>query len=202
MHDAVSEYGLLYQDRPPFEVLSTKWLPYEDVIRLKRIEEMTEVYYNSGQFTHTLEALTQHFQSPFSLFEALGNYYLEQGLLEVSHNRIARYEILLQFIQTVDEENVDRYRELLTFDLYLRENVKNRPAFCGEATVEKEEMAAFYDREAEEHYYLQGYEGFDKRQLRKMTHLEKLDGKVYLFDYQNRNPFTNQAAVCEVELTT
>lgn len=199
MHEMTSTYELVYQDRPPFEVLSTKWLPYADVIRLKRVEEMTEVYYNSGQFTHTLAALVEHFRSPFALFEALGNFYLENGLLDVSHNRIARYEILLQFIHSVVGTDEDRYKELLTFDLYLRENVKNRPAFCGEVSVGKDEAADFYDKEAESYKYLKGYEGFDKRQLRKMTHLERFDGKLYLFDYQNRNPFTNQAAVYEVE---
>ena len=108
------------------------------------------------------------------------------------------YEILLEFAGKIDGGRIERYRELLTFDLYLRENAKNRPAFCRAPSVGKEEAAAFYDREAKEHNYLKGYEGYDKRQLRKMTHLERLDKKVYLFDYMHRNAYTGQAFVHEI----
>ena len=94
----------------------------------------------------------------------------------------------------------EEFREALTYDLYLRENVKNRPAFAGEETVEKRIAAAFYEREESEHQYLKsGYEGRDRRQMRKMTHLERIGGKLLLFDYQNRDALCNQARVTAVE---
>lgn len=215
MEEKKLDYELLYQDRPPFEVLSTKWLSYEDVICLKGIEEMVEIYYNSGQFEETLELLEREFTDAFSMFEALRDYYEENGLSQVSHTRISRYEILSAFIQQylksehgfINEfaDAIDvwqkQYRESLTYDLYLRENVKNRPAFAGEATVDKETAAAFYDREEKERCYLKGYEQYDKRQMRKMTHLERIGGELLLFDYQNRNPLTNQARVCFITVT-
>lgn len=196
MGEQAKEYELNCQDRPPYEVLSTKWLSYADVIRLKGVEEMVEVYYNSGQFTHTLELLEKEFSDAFSMFEALRDYYEECNLNGVSHTRITRYEILFNFAMEKNPERKELYREKLTYDLYLRENVKNRPAFAGEATVSKEEAAEIYDREAETHSLLPGYTKYDKRQIRKMTHLERVDGKILLFDYQNRNKLTNQAAVC------
>ena len=196
MEEQTEVYSLCFQDRPPYEVLSTKWLPYKDVIRLKGVEEMVEVYYNSGQFTNTLELLEKEFADAFSMFEALRDYYDEHQLNGVSHTRISRYEILYQFILEQNENEKELYREKLTYDLYLRENVKNRPEFAGEVTVSKEEAAEIYDREAETHKLLAGYEKYDKRQLRKMTHLERVDGKILLFDYQNRNKLTNQARVC------
>lgn len=212
MEERIGEYELLYQDRPPFEVLSTKWLPYADVIRLKGVEEMVEVYYNSGQFAKTLELLEQESTDAFSLFEALRDYYELRGLNQVNHTRLSRYEILAEFIAQypewqagfagpVENGSADRreqYRESLTYDLYLRENVKNRPAFAGDATVDKETAAAFYEREEEQREYLKGYERYDKRQMRKMTHLERIGGKILLFDYRNRNPLTNQATVYTV----
>lgn len=199
MEEQTENYNLVYQNRPPYEVLSTKWLPYEDVIRLKGVEEMVEVYYNSGQFVHTLNLLENAFADAFTMFEALRDYYEEQGLNGISHTRIARYEILYQFICKYDSEKKELYREKLTYDLYLRENVKNRPAFAGESTVSKEEVAEIYDREAETHELLPDYTKYDKRQLRKMTHLERVDGKILLFDYQNRSKLTNQARVCLVK---
>lgn len=204
MEEKTKDYELLYQNRPPYEVLSTKWLPYSDVIRLKGLEEMVEVYYNSRQFEYTMELLEQVFGDAFVMFEEMSNYYEEHGYYGVNHNRVARYEILYAFIKEValvQYETLlteEQFRQTLVMDLYLRENMKNRPAFAGDSLVSKEVERTFYDTEAEEHQYLKGYEKYDKRQLRKMTHLENLDGHLILFDYQNRNPLTNQATTYEV----
>ena len=199
MEERAEGYELLYQDRPPFEVLSTKWLSYEDVIRLKGIEEMLEVYCNSGQFIHTMKLLEKAFPDAFTMYDRLSVYYDNRRLRGISHSRIRRYEILLDFAAEWDSTHKEEYRELLTYDLYLRENVKNRPAFAGEPRVTKEEEAAFYEREASERRYLQGYDQYDKRQLRKMTHLERVDHGLFLFDYRNRNRLTNQAAVHQIQ---
>lgn len=204
MEEKTKDYELLYQNRPPYEVLSTKWLPYSDVICLKGLEEMVEVYYNSRQFEHTMELLEQVFGDAFVMFEEMSNYYEEHGYYGVNHNRVARYEILYAFIKEValvQYETLlteEQFRQTLVMDLYLRENMKNRPAFAGDSLVSKEVERTFYDTEAEEHQYLKGYEKYDKRQLRKMTHLENIDGHLILFDYQNRNPLTNQATTYEV----
>ena len=197
MKEHEEEYGLVHKSQPPYEVLYTKWLPYEDVLKLKRIEEMVEVYYNSGQFQYTLKQLVKAFGSPFEMYEALGEYYETKGLHIVSHSRVTRYEILLDFARRYDPEREELYRELLVFDLYLRENMKNRPEFAGEYTVGKEELSAFYEQEAKEHRYLQGYEEYDKRQMRKMTHMERFHYDVVgngepkelciLFDYFRQN---------------
>ena len=201
MHEKTEEYGLVYQDRPPYEVLSTKWLSYSDVIRLKKIEEMVEVYYNSGQFRNTMEQLEQAYASSFEMYGALADYYEKNGLSRISHSRIARYEILYHFIEeTEGTERIAEYREWLTLDLYLRDNVKNRPAFLGENRVKPDEAAAFYKAEEEERRYLSGYEGYDRRQMRKMTHLEKIREEVLLFDYRKRNPLNGDAAVYKVEM--
>lgn len=205
MEEKKNDYELLYKSKPPYEVLSTKWLPYKDVLRLKKVEEMTEVYYNSRQFTYTMEHLVTEFESAFACYEALGNYYEEQGLFERSHSRVSRYDILLDFIRSRGYEE-GFYKELLTFDFYLRENAKNRPDFAGEEQVSPEMARDFYDREAREPKYLiEGYEGREKRKLRKMTHMERFTYNVtkdmqrcdltLLFDYQNRNPLNQEARV-------
>ena len=199
MHEKTKDYRLLYQDRPPFEVLSTKWLSYDDVIRLKGVEEMVEVYYNSGQFVNTLRLLEEEFTDTFALYENLSRYYEENGLHMMNHSRITRYEVLFAFIKAHVGKDVENYRQMLILDLYLRENVKKRPEFAGEVNVDKQKASAFYEKEAEERRYLKGYEGYDKRQLRKMTHLEQINGNLYVFDYRNRNILTNQANVFLIE---
>lgn len=198
MEAQAGNYDLTWQERPPFEVLSTRWLSYREVIRLKQIEEMVEIYYNSGQFVHTMKLLEEAFPDAFSMYETLGAYYGIHHLYGISHSRLERYEILSAFAGEYDGGRKESYREMLTYDLYLRENIKNRPAFAGNPGVTKQEETIFYEREAKEHQYLKGYEQYDKRQMRKMTHLERIKGSLLLFDYRNRDILTNQAFVHEV----
>ena len=208
MEEMKEEYGIVYKSKPPYEVLYTKWLSYEDVLVLKLIEEMVEVYYNSGQFSYTLRYLEKEYDSPFQLFLELGKYYETHELHMMSHSRITRYEILLGFIRSKGFQNEKVYQELLTFDLYLRENVKNRPEFAGTYSVSKEELNDFYEIESEQHQFLRGYEQYDKRQLRKMTHVEKFQYDVLrdctekeiriLFDYENRSKLNHQAQIFEI----
>lgn len=188
-------YELQYKERPPYEVLSTAWLPYQDIVLLKGVEEMVEVYYNSAQYTETLKELEKEFADPFTMYKELASFYEEEHLFEGSHRRAARYEILLRFITKHCPEKGPRFRELLTLDYYLRENAKTRPDFAGEYVVEKEELRNFYEKEAKVHQYLDGYESYDKNQMRKMTHYERFETlqKTILFDYKNKNDFTKEA---------
>lgn len=208
MQEHAGEYGLVYKDRPPYEVLSTNWLSYGDIVRLKQIEEIVEVYYNSGQFSHTLSWIVQEFDSPFSFFESFSLYYEMEGLFGRSHTRIARYEHLLHFIRKSVPEKEGFYKELLIYDLYLRENVKNRPDFAGEERIDKKTLKEFYDEEEKNPVYLKDYGKCDSRKLRKMTHMEKFFYRVnggmeqeetlFVFDYQKRNPLNHEAAVMEI----
>lgn len=202
MYEKAEEYELLYQERAPYEVLSTKWLSYRDVMRLKQIEEMVEVYYNSGQFRNTLECAEEEFADAFSMYEALAEYYESQGLFRVSHSRVARYEILKRFLEKhLPQGRMGECAEWLTLDLYLRDNVRNRPDFLGESSITSDEAAAFYKREETERRYLSDYQGYDRRQMRKMTHLERLGGRLFLFDYRKRDPLNGDAFVYEIEET-
>ncbi len=203
MEQQKEKYGLVYKSTPPYEVLFTKWISYEELLRLKGIEEMVEVYYNSRQFEHTLEAMEKEFASMFEMYEKIGEFYKKRDLHKVQHKRSTRYEIMLMFLVELFPEKEDYYRELLTYDYYLRENAKTRPAFAKENALSKEQMRIFYEKEAEERKYLPGYIQYDKNQMRKMTHLEyfKSLDKMVLFDYQERNPLNQEARTCELSFT-
>lgn len=209
--ERAEEYGIWYLDTPPYEVLRTKWIGYEELRRLKGVEEMVELYYNSGQFTATLSLLEKAFSGPFAMFEKLADYYRERGYAVNNPSRSDRYVILLSFAQAFDGRMLPRYRELLTYDMYLRENVKSRPAFARELAPYRERIRAFYRREETEHRFLPDYEGCDARQLSRLTHLEPFTdfetedssgGKEYflLFDYRHRDALTGGARTCRISL--
>lgn len=202
MEEQKENYQLVYKNDPPYEVLFTKWLSYDDVMKLKGVEEMVEVYYNSDQFSNTLEQLLKNYESPFLFYEKLWEYYRKNTLHQMSHKRAARYEILLDYVKLNHDTESKLFQELLTYDYYLRENAKSRPSFAGGERLTKEEKRAFYEQEEEQHIYLKKYDGYDKNQMRKMTHLERFDvlNKTVLFDYEERNPLNHEARVEIVSL--
>lgn len=197
MHEAAKEYGLVYRDKPPYEVLYTKWLTYEEVCRLKRIEEMVELYYNSNQFTHTLPVLQLVFDSPFAMYEALADFYGENGYFTETPSRIYRYQVLLAFAEKMDADRVALYKELLTFDLYLRENVKSRPVFATDLTSYKKEITEFYRQEESERRFLPDYTEYDSKQLARMTHMEPFRYPVWKVAAECLNDEKRKKLFCE-----
>lgn len=210
MRAKAAEYEILYRQEPPYEVLSSRWISYGELLRLKGVEEMVEVYYNSSQFAHTLEALEGLFPHPYAMFEALAGYYEREGLNGRSHSRLARLEILRAFALERDPEYRELYEELLLLDLYLRENSKSRPAWAKDLSPYREDFRRFYQREVTSPGSLKGYEGYDSRQLAHMTHGEVFFYDVFhtggtppyltVFDYRNRDTLTGNGAVVRVEL--
>jgi hypothetical protein len=147
-------------------------LSFEEVLRLKRIEEMVELYYNSNQFVNTLQFLVQAFDTPFALYGALADFFEKKGYFVNSPARSYRYQVLLEFAREYDGDFEAVYRELLTYDMYLRENLKSRPEFARDLTAYKESMRKFYKEEEENRCYLPAYEQYDYKQLARMTHME------------------------------
>lgn len=183
MMEMCQEYGIVYKTREPYEVLSTKWLDYDHVLKLKTVENMVEVYYNSGQFQNTLEYLEGFFPDAFSIYERLGNFYMEKGYGDVSHTRMRRYEILLEFLENVPEISMDQVKDQMIYDLYLRENLKSRPGFARDQKPFERQIWDFRKRE----------------KVAKNAHVEVFaDGRVLLFDYADRDPLTNNARVTDV----
>ena len=183
MMEMCREYGIVYKTQEPYEVLSTKWLDYDHVLKLKTVENMVEVYYNSGQFQNTLEYLENFFQDAFSIYERLGSFYMEKGYGDVSHTRMRRYEILLEFLEDVPEISMDQVKYQMVYDLYLRENLKSRPGFARDQKPFERQVWDFRKRE----------------KVAKNAHVEVFaDGTVLLFNYADRDPLTNNAHVTDV----
>ena len=183
MMEMCREYGIVYKTQEPYEVLSTKWLDYDHVLKLKTVENMVEVYYNSGQFQNTLEYLENFFPDAFSIYERLGSFYMEKGYGDVSHTRMRRYEILLEFLEDMPEISVDQVKDQMVYDLYLRENLKSRPGFARDQKPFERQVWDFRKRE----------------KVAKNAHVEVFaDGTVLLFNYADRDPLTNNAHVTDV----
>lgn len=207
IYERVEDFGINYTSKPPYEVLYSKWLPYEHKLKLKAIEEVLEIYFNSNQFTVTLPILEQIFPNPFAMYEALADYYEENDLFITTPSRVYRYEVLMQFALRYDNMQEELYTEALTYDMYLREKLKSRPSFCKDMHDFKEDIQKRYNMEENKSFFIE-YAEFDRKQISKMTHMEVFFYPVWdlvlsrtrqskpnyiLFDYKERNPLTHQA---------
>lgn len=179
MYCEAEQYGICYRDLPPYEVLYTKWLSYEEVLKLKQIEEMVELYYNSNQFTHVISVLETAFASPFEMFERLAEFYEENGYFTAAPARAYRYQTLLSFAEKYDEGRAALYRELCVFDMYLRENLKSRPAFAADVREHYDTIRDFYGKPENIRLYLPKYEKMQAKQIMKMTHMEPFSYPVW-----------------------
>lgn len=194
MQEKAGDYGILYGERAPYEVLQTDWMSYADLLRLKGIEQMVEVYYNSHQFSLTLAELLKEWPSAFAFFDALATYYEKNGYGSVQHARARRYEILLDFIGDCMQKpmpELEKYRELLTFDYYLREYAKSRPAFATDITPYKEQLRRIQKVYGKDKHVEPGY---------FMGEARGKEPVFWLFDYENRSPLTKDAALSRVDL--
>ena len=185
MQKEAEGYGIVYKEKEPYEVLSTNWLAYGEVLKLKMVESMVEVYYNSGQFWHTLEYLIPLEKDAFTFYEKLGSFYEKKGYSEISHSRMRRYEILLEYLKEETDVPAEVAAQKMLYDLYLREKLKKRPAF---APDQKQYETAVWNYRK-------------NNQVSKTAHIEVFEnGTVILFDYEKRDPLSKNAYTEVVQL--
>lgn len=216
MESHASEYDLVYTSLPPYEVLSTKWLSYEDICRLKQIEEVLEIYYNSGQFSHTLNFLCSYFSAPYDMYDHLASWYEEHNLFGVQSSRTRKYEIILEFgkmwidqyiqsrshmsgrmqdLKKMSKRQYSILREYITYDLYLREHMKNRPSFAPSLEPWKDEIHNILYHESKTHEMFPKLCGYNYRELTKTLHVEIFEmifeqPTAVIFCYEQRDPLT------------
>ena len=214
MEEEVKKYNILHRNQPPYEVLGTKWLSYDEIILLKGVEELVELYYNSGQYTLTLKYAVPFFESPFRFYEMFSAWYRGKGYHKLNHNRLEKYNILREFIREhMDENEWNTLDEIMLYDMYLRENVKGRPAWAKDTAQYKKEWKALYREQGEKLFPEDVQAGiYDSKKAANQSHIEvfEIDIKKFeqsgqvekkqvfcLFDYSRRNPLNRAARTVE-----
>ena len=217
MEEEVKKYSILYRNQPPYEVLGTKWLSYDEIILLKGVEELVELYYNSDQYTLTLKYAVPFFESPFRFYEMFSAWYRGKSYHKLNHNRLEKYNILREFLKEhIDENEWDTLDEIMLYDMYLRENVKGRPAWAKDTAQYKKEWKALYREQGEKLFPEDVQAGiYDSKRAANQSHIEvfEIDIKKFeqsgqvekkqvfcLFDYSRRNPLNRAARTVEWEI--
>ena len=127
LRENAETYGIVYKQNAPYEVLYTREMPYDQMLRLHQIEEFVERYYNTERFKVCLEYLYSLFESPFDFYEKLSCYWEEKGYDKLQHKKMAYYVLLAEFGLTCEGVNSNLLKELIRFDWYTHEQVKEVP---------------------------------------------------------------------------
>lgn len=191
LHRRQKEFSIVYHDRAPYEVLTTHALPYADTLRLKYIEEMVETYYNSGRFLHTLSYLVPLYESPFSFFEALADFWLAQGCQYLGVSKSGLWDVLWQFVQEKEAVDKTAFQWALKFDIACHEKPKKLPAWLtvGGNGQEYEHITAKLTEK-----YFPHYAETEKKIRIKQTYLDVFgeeNPKAVLFDYGRKDLLGN-----------
>ncbi|HWT73282.1 MAG TPA: DUF4080 domain-containing protein, partial [Mobilitalea sp.] len=202
------KYGITFRDTAPYEVLFTDALNYEEVLQIKGVCEMVEIYYNSGQFTNSINYLEHFYESPMKLYQAISDYYERTGNDLLPHNRVRRYELLLDFLKSIvleafkdDDKDaaVSLFGELLVLDLFLREDMKSRPGFASNISS-KNNLRELYEQyhPVRSNIHIEQFT-FDVIQASSSGQAIKKPTTL-LFDYNNRDPLNKSAKITVLEI--
>ena len=172
INKAVEPFDIVADEEPPYEVLSTGSLSYDDIIQLKNVEEMLEIYHNSMQFVFTEKEMLKLEASPYDFYRNLADFYLEKGYLFVQTSRARKYEVLYEYCENKYPKKAPDILQCLAIDYYLREKPKKRPAFFEE--YDKDMLRRIAEKEYDDafiHYekFGKGYVKINYRNISKVT---------------------------------
>jgi radical SAM superfamily enzyme YgiQ (UPF0313 family) len=206
MEEDAPTYGITYKSTAPYEVLFTKYLSYTELLIIKGICEMVEVYYNSGQFKYAMEYLEHFFESAMEMYHQIHLYYETKKLAQIAHTRLKKYEILLDFyeeilckpdLNTKEEESVDVFKEILVMDLFLREDRKSRPSFAPKQP-ENINLREVYNKYGVERKQIHiEYFSYDTMESSRTGRAVK-NPRAFIFDYEHKDPLNNSAKLIPI----
>lgn len=145
------EFSIVHESRPPYEVISTKWMSFDDILHLKDVEEQLERYGNSGAFRFSMREFEKYFSDPFTMYEYIAGYYAKNLNRFRKQSRMSAYSMLRDMISQRLEElahafegfdldlpGIKHFDALLLIDLYAREKLKVRPDFIPGGSIQKQ----------------------------------------------------------------
>lgn len=206
-----SKYGITYNSHAPYEVLFTRDMPYEDMLKLKAIEEFIETYYNSSKALNTISYAVTLFGTPFDFYEKAGLYMDKMGYTKNQSSKQQTYTNLYEFFknESLSEENMAAVTDLLLFDMLLNDNLKSFPYWINENEELKNTKRKFFNDARLLEKYLPEYASLPAARLSRsfaMALFEynpitaKKEKTLMVFDYSAKDKITGLAKVINIHL--
>ncbi|MEK3785901.1 B12-binding domain-containing radical SAM protein [Paenibacillus sp. FSL K6-1230] len=153
------KYNYTYMDVAPYEMLSNDVLSFEDIVRLKRLEDVLEKYWNAHRMDRTLKFLMeQEFPSAFDFFQEFGDYWEGQGWQKIGHQLEDLFMRLHSFLEQRDTKNMEIILGLMKLDYFLNHKYKPRKIWW-DFGLEKDEWGSYMKLAAEQPEKLQAVQG-------------------------------------------
>ncbi len=199
------DFGISHTPFAPYEVLSTKWLSFDDVLYLKTIEDIVEVFYNSNRFVNSLKFLKKSFDGWYDLFEALALYKNKKGTDSLVHNKQSAYTFLSDFAKdTIPKNELKAFLCVLKLDFLLHEKPRSSPLWAIENEFDKNKIYDILSNNEKISELIPSYSTLSARELLKLTHTEKFPinpftfekkPAEFIFDYSDKDLWHNAKAI-------
>lgn len=177
------EYQYVYMENAPYEILSNRILPFDDVIRIKQVEDVLEKYWNDHRMDHSIEYIvTNLFPSAFDFFQDFGSYWEAQGWSRIGHQLEDLFKRLDEFLVYSRTADIEVIRDIMKYDYLSRHKYKPRKPWW-EQGLAKQERSVYYQDIIENPALLNGIE-IDEKALFKHTVIEPISFDIhqYLID--------------------
>ncbi len=214
------KYDYIWTDKPPYEVLSSHRLSYDEMLKLKMIEEVLDTFGNAHHFDYSLQFIISNFyDTPFDFYEELASFWEERGYYRYSHNLESLYSYLQEFYRDYCEERLKLFNEVLKFDFLLRRRNVSLPDFLSKYEVEdyKDRFNNFVNNQDKIEKYLPDLIGHSRRKIKRRIQIEtfaydildiindfKLNKEqkmvTILFNYHSKEGLFNKAGFCKVTI--
>jgi len=172
LRNEAEKYNYIYKEKAPYEVMGNSFITFDEIIKLKCIEQIFDRYYNSGDFIRTMDFLFSKINSPFEVFETIYNYFVGHSLFERSISLEKYYEILPEIFPVEGIEDYSRADRLT--------NKKAKLSYEND-TEFKSQCFEFLKKEENIEKYLPEFSGMPARKIYTKLRFERLFGGVYMY---------------------
>lgn len=175
------QFGYAFDVYPPYEVLYSADMSFDDLQRLHWVEDALDRYYNAHRMDHTLNYIIQNFhRGAFDFYKTFGRYWYQCGYYGKGHKDEALYRIMLDYSNNVGYEPKAFIKELVRLDYLIHHPSMSHPSWAishGDKKFEDIKKAFFCDNSLVRKYTPQ-FVGFEPKIIKRYVYVEPFDYNV------------------------
>ncbi|MCQ2485985.1 MAG: DUF4080 domain-containing protein [Clostridia bacterium] len=179
LNGMIEKHGYAFSEYSPYEIIFNKYLTYDDIVKLKCIEDVLERFYNSNRFRKSLKKIEKYFENPFEMFEFFAKEIKKRQLTF----RAVSTKVLYDFLSEIFAEKIENMDRILLFDFYTSEKSELVPSRLRYLGNTKEKLSSF---------------GKVPKNGNKKAQIKFIGNDAYLIDYSKRNPVDGCFEISEV----
>lgn len=138
MREEADVWGMVYSPYPPYEIIKTKDVSYDELLELKKVEHMVDKYYNSQKFDLIIKFFENKFETPFDFYHSLGKFFEAKGLFNRNIGNSDYYKVFLEFNMEILNDDNTILTDIIKYNYLLFNKKRGLPSFL-KTSIDKEE---------------------------------------------------------------